>query len=119
MKKLILMITILALALSLAACQQTTESQSDIYVLSSVGDGENVSFLSTLDPANGYIRLEDDNTGMMLWNDTEQELTWDNQYIYWGGQTVPYMFADGEDAMFLLIFAEEQMTAIFRPMEAE
>ena len=119
MKKFILMITILALALSLSACQQTVASQSDIYVLSSVGDGENVTFLSTLDPANGYVRLEDDNTGMMRWNDSEQELTWDNKCIYWDGQTVPYMFTDGEAPMLLLLFAEENLTAIFRPMGAE
>lgn len=129
MKKLILIITILALALSLVACRpdpvtETLPPEPGYYVVSSIGDGENISFLATLDPANGYVRLEEDHTGMMLWGETEQELTWDDDYLYWGDETIPCMYItsydpelEAEAAMLLLIFLDSETTAIFRPAE--
>ena len=94
------------------------------YVVSSIGDEENISFLTTIDPANGYVRLEADHTGMMLWGETEQELTWDDEAIYWGDATIPCFYVSDYDeelemeaAMLLLIFQDTETTAIFRPVE--
>ena len=129
MKKLILIITILALALSLTGCRpelgvENQPPEPGYYVVSSIGDGENISFLTTIDPANGYVRLEADHTGMMLWGETEQELTWDDEAIYWGDATIPCFYVSDYDeelemeaAMLLLIFQDTETTAIFRPVE--
>lgn len=127
MKKMIL--TVLILLLSLAACRpesvpETRPPEPGYFVLSSIGNGTDITFLSEIDPANGYVRLDADHTGVMRWEETEQDLTWDNEAIYWGGKTIPCMFVTSysqenkmEAALLLLVFEDSGITAIFRPVE--
>lgn len=62
------------------------------YLVSSVGKDEGVTFYNSLDPENGYIKLEADGTGRMCFEGTEGPLTWDAEAIYWQEQTLPCVY---------------------------
>lgn len=129
MKKLILIIAIFALVLSMAGCRQTPGAQMQppepgYYVLSSIGNGEDITFLSDMDPANGYVRLESGGTGVMRWEEKEAALTWDHEYIYWNDMTIPCLYMSSHDpeldletAVLMLVFLDSETTAAFRSAE--
>lgn len=129
MKKFCLFLTVFALVLSLAACRpdpgaEMQPPEPGYYVLSSIANGEDISFLTTIDPANGYVRLESDGTGMMRWEETEAALTWDSESVYWNDMTIPCIYMtsydpelDMEAAVLMLVFLDSETTAAFRPVE--
>lgn len=143
MKKLFLTVIILAMLLSLTACvivplpmDQTstdpTESdelpqlppQPGYYIASSVGENGDITFFSSLDPANGYIRLNADHTGVIFWEDAEQDLTWEEDALRRGDEIIPCYYTsyydpelDAEEAMLMIYFMDAQVSVVFRPAE--
>lgn len=109
---------------------QSTEPQygapiPGYYLVSSVGYDGDVTFYSTADPANGFLKLEEDGTGQMSFGGTEGALTWDDETVYWQGQTLPCMsvsYYDGElgreEVMLMMYFLDTQTSLILRPAEA-
>ena len=96
----------------------------EYYLISSVGINGDVSFYGSLDPENGYLKMLPDGTGMLSFNGTEAELTWDASFVYWNGYTLPYFYETyydeelgRDDAMLLLVLAEENTSVAFRPAE--
>lgn len=111
-----------------------TESHSDeptikplqpgIYVISSVGIDGDISFFSTPDPENGYLLLNEDGTGTMLFDGVEAELTWDGETVIWNGRELAglclsyYDDALGyEDVMLMLYFMDTPTSIAFRPLQ--
>lgn len=104
--------------------QDTPKSQGaqpGYYLVSSVGDHGDVTFFGQLDPQNGYMRLEADGSGKMMYHDVEHALTWDESKIYWGEQTLPYLYTGyqdpelGQDDGFITVyFPEEGISVAFR-----
>ena len=98
------------------------EAESGFYVVSSVGEDGDVSFYYSLTAENGYIDLEKDGTGVMCLEDEEQELTWDESYLYCDEETIPYLYLSAEEsmdgeAMLMIFFEEGKISIILRPVE--
>lgn len=150
MKKNVLILLALTLVLTLCACvgdgdvptetqnvesageteastledMQTLPPQPGYYLVSSVGQDGDISFYGSLDPANGYLKLEEDHTGMMCFNEVEQALTWDQESVTWGEEILPCMYVtyyepelEGSDSMLVLYFLDSMTSVIFRPAE--
>lgn len=148
MKKIILILTILAVVLAGCASEpaavtegptepavseeqtqpaqepQAEAPQPGYFVASSVGRDGNITFYTAPDPANGWIRLEADHTGVLFWDGTEQDLTWDDEAIYPGDETIPCVYTsyydpelEADDTMLALYFLDSQTSVIFRPVE--
>lgn len=95
-----------------------------LYVVSSIGENGDVSFFSSLDPANGYLRLEADCTGILYYNGSEVQITCDANYIYAGETSYAYIYyspdmtPDGEAMlMFYDIQGDTFTTVILRLAE--
>mgnify|MGYP003290408727 FL=1 len=95
------------------------------YLVSSVGCDGDVTFYSTADPANGFLKLEEDGTGQMSFGGAEGPLTWDDEAVHWQGQTLPCMSVSYYDAelgrdevMLVMYFLDTQTSLILRPAEA-
>ncbi len=99
----------------------TPALSSGYFVLSSVGQNGNVDFYS-LNPENGYLKLNEDGTGVLFYDGTESELTWDISNLYLQNTTYPYLYYPAEvtgdsEAMLMILISETETTVIFRPME--
>lgn len=93
---------------------------SGYFVLSSVGQNGNVDFYS-LNPENGYLKLNEDGTGVLFYDGTESELTWDASNLYLQDTTYSYIYYSsemtGDEPMLMMLIYETQTTVAFRPME--
>lgn len=65
--------------------------QPGYYVASSVGDNGNVTFYSTIDPENGWVRLGEDLTGTLYYDGIEYEVFCDASNFYAGGKCDPLL----------------------------
>lgn len=103
---------------------QMSAPQPGYYLISSVGEDGDISFYGSLDPANGYLKLEEDFTGVMYFGGVEQALTWDQESITWGETVLPCAYVsyyepelEGTDSMLVVYFLEDKISVIFRPAE--
>ena len=94
------------------------------YLVSSVGENGDIRFYGDADPENGYLKLETDHSGVMFYNGTEESLTWDKAFLYWGEKQLPYAYMTyydeelgREDSMLVLYFVEDGISVIMRPVE--
>ena len=129
MKKLTALLLILALALSMTACssllydsQSLDDSSFTYFVASSVGDHGDVTFYTTIDAENGYIRLVGHRIGVLYLDGEEQPFTWDDDYIYFGEEENPYIYSEYYDSelermegLLTLYFMEDEISIAFRP----
>lgn len=104
--------------------EYTNTLKSGYFVASSIGHNGDVTFFGTPDPENGYLILEEAGTGFLSYGGTEQALTWDAEYLYWGEQTLPYFYQtyfDPElgynDALLTIFFTEESVSLVMRPVD--
>lgn len=89
------------------------------YFAGSVGypDGSILSF-ETLDPANGYLTLNEDGTGYLCYDGKEGSITWDDSLIYLNGTVFKYIYyteqfnADGRPSI-LVGFPDSSTTVMF------
>lgn len=89
------------------------------YYAGSVGypDGSVLSF-ETLDPANGYLTLNEDGTGYLCYDGKEGSITWDDSLIYLNGTVFKYIYyteqfnADGRPSI-LVGFPDSSTTVLF------
>lgn len=131
MKKMKMLIPVILVLVILSGClpkiglsQNSGESKGPkpgYYLVSSVGDHGDVTFFSQLDPKNGYLKLEADGSGKMMYNGVEQVLTWDESHIYWGEQTLPCVYSsyfdselEQDDGFLTVYFLEEGISVAFR-----
>ena len=93
---------------------------SGYFVLSSVGNGGDITF-HNLNPENGYLKLNEDGTGVLFYDGTESELTWDASNLYLQDTTYSYIYYSsemtGDEPMLMMLIYETQTTVAFRPME--
>lgn len=96
---------------------------SGYFALSSVGVNGNVSFYNTANPENGYVRLKEDGTGTLYYEDTERTFTWDASCLYFEDDTAYYMYYNeamtGDEEMLLIYFESSDTSLIFRPVAEE
>jgi len=92
------------------------------YIASSVMVEGDLEFFGVLEATNGYLLLNEDNTGTMLFDGVEESLTWDDEAIYWCDKTLPCLtisYYDPElgkdDGMVMVYFLEEETSICFRP----
>lgn len=105
---------------------ELSAAQPGYYLISSVGENGDVTFFGAPDPANGYLKLEEDHTGVLRYGDVEQTLTWDGEMIYWGEETLPYVYMcyydeelGRDDSMLVVYFVDDMISLVFRPGETE
>lgn len=89
------------------------------YIVSSIGRNGDVEFFNSLDSANGYLRLEEDNTGTLMLENEEKELTWEEYTITCDEQNISgYTMSSPEsDEMLMLYFADTRVSVIFYQAE--
>lgn len=130
MKKLTALLLILALALSMTACipfLTPTQSLEDcpykLFAASSIGIKGDVTFYSTFEPENGYLWVENEDTGVFSFDGKEYMVTWDDKCVYIGDGAIPYLYKTyydselgREDALLTLYFTEAQTSLALRPI---
>lgn len=100
----------------------TPKLTSGYFVVSSVGENGNVSFFGTLSPENGYLKLNEDGTGVLFYDGVESSLTWDEAYLYVGEYEYPYNYRTAEEIgdemdMLAVYMLETQTSLVLRPAE--
>lgn len=90
-------------------------------MVSSVGVAGDVTFLASVDPGNGWLRLEPDGTGILYYDGEERTFTCDGSYFYFRDEAVPYVCctADetGDTDLLMLCFTESYTAVALRKME--
>lgn len=95
------------------------------FAVSSVGRDGNVAFYPDIDPENGYIRIREDLTGVMVFDGVSREFTMDGSFLYTETEQIPYHYSNevyeedfGEEPM-LSVFLDGDVfvSIVFRPAE--
>lgn len=99
--------------------QMFEELHPGYYIVSSIGRNGDVEFFDSLDPANGFLRLNEDNTGTLMLENEEKELTWEEYTVTYGEQSISgYTMSSSEsDEMLMLYFADTKASVIFYQAE--
>lgn len=64
------------------------------FAVSSVGRNGDVEFYSKIDPVNGYIRIREDRSGVMVFDGVTREFTMDSSYLYTETEQLPYFYSN-------------------------
>lgn len=92
------------------------------YIVSSVGVNGDVTFYSGTDPNDGYLRLENNGTGVMFFEEEEKPLTWDESFFYIEDESVPYVYSSAEEigdteGLLMIYFMNDATSVALRPSE--
>jgi hypothetical protein len=92
------------------------------YLISSVGKNGDVQFYCSLDAENGWLLLREDGTGILSFEGTEGQLTWNERQLHWQDQTLMGMVMtyydselEKEESMLALYFMDPVVSVVFRP----
>lgn len=91
------------------------------FAVASVGRDGNVAFYPTVDPANGYIRIREDHTGELFFDDQLREFTMDEVAVYLDGESAMYQYiptsvsGDTEDLLMVIFYGDTVTSIAFRP----
>ena len=92
------------------------------YLISSVGKNGDVQFYGSLDAENGWLLLREDGTGILSFEGTEGQLTWNERQLHWQDQTLMGMVMtyydselEKEESMLALYFMDPVVSVVFRP----
>lgn len=92
------------------------------YLISSVGKNGDVQFFGSLDAENGWLLLREDGTGILSFEGTEGQLTWNERQLHWQDQTLMGMVMtyydselEKEESMLALYFMDPVVSVVFRP----
>ena len=91
------------------------------FAVASVGRDGNVAFYPTVDPANGYIRIREDHTGDLFFDDQLREFTMDEVALYLDGESAMYQYiptsvsGDTEDLLMVIFYGDTVTSIAFRP----
>lgn len=103
---------------------QLSAPQPGYYLISSVGKDGDMTLYGYPDPTNGYLKLEEDFTGVMCFDDVERKLTWDEESITWGEEILPCVYVsyyDSElgvvDSILMVYMLEDETSIAFRAAE--
>lgn len=95
------------------------------YLISSVGRNGDVQFYGSLNAENGWLLLNEDGTGILSFEGTEGQLTWNERQLYWQDQTLMGLIMtyydpelSREDSMLVIYFTDPVVSVVFRPAPA-
>ena len=94
------------------------------FVASSLGNYGDVSFYGSMDPKNGYLRLNEDHTGVFYFEGNELSVTWQDCFIYIKeDDAITYMYHSyydpelGRNDLIITIVLPDGRTLALRPVE--
>lgn len=90
------------------------------YAISSIGKDGNVTFMTTVDPDNGYLKMKSDGTGVFHFADSEYSFEFRGEELYVNGQLMVWNYLGSENERMLMLFwyTEDADSIILRPVEA-